>query len=133
MGIKIYRPTSPGRRGMSVSDFEEITRSTPERSLLRPVLKQAGRNNVVSVNLGSAAGLAVGDVLAIKQRGDVVPDREAKHRGEQFLATTRVPLIQLPSEPIGHLLVFRVFDNIAYGLIMASSRAVSVGDEVANP
>jgi ribosomal protein L2 len=37
MGIKVYRPTSPGRRGMSVSDFEEITRSTPERSLLRPV------------------------------------------------------------------------------------------------
>jgi hypothetical protein len=94
---------------------------------------QAGRNNVVSVNLGSAAGLAVGDVLAIKQRGDVVPDREAKLRGNEFLATTRVPLVQLPSEPIGHLLVFRVFDNIAYGLIMASSRAVSVGDEVANP
>jgi large subunit ribosomal protein L2 len=45
MGIKIYRPTSPGRRGMSVSDFEEITRSTPERSLLRPVQKQAGRNS----------------------------------------------------------------------------------------
>jgi large subunit ribosomal protein L2 len=45
MGIKIYRPTSPGRRGMSVSDFEEITRSKPERSLLRPVRKVAGRNN----------------------------------------------------------------------------------------
>jgi large subunit ribosomal protein L2 len=45
MGIKIYRPTSAGRRGMSVSDFEEITRSTPERSLLRPVQKMAGRNN----------------------------------------------------------------------------------------
>jgi large subunit ribosomal protein L2 len=45
MGIKIYRPTSPGRRGMSVSDFEEITRSKPERSLLRPVRKGSGRNN----------------------------------------------------------------------------------------
>jgi len=56
MGIKIYRPTSPGRRGMSVSDFEEITRSTPERSLLRPVQKQAGRNNVGRVTVRHRGG-----------------------------------------------------------------------------
>lgn len=43
--IKKYKPTSPGRRGMSVSTFEEITRSTPEKSLLRPLKKHAGRNN----------------------------------------------------------------------------------------
>jgi large subunit ribosomal protein L2 len=45
MPIRNYRPTSPGRRGMSVSTFEEITRSKPEKSLLRPLHKQAGRNN----------------------------------------------------------------------------------------
>lgn len=45
MAIKIYRPTSPGRRNMSVSTFEEITRSKPERSLLAPLRKKAGRNN----------------------------------------------------------------------------------------
>src|SRR5579884_2977758 len=45
MPIRQYRPTSPGRRGMSVSTFEEITRSRPERSLLAPVQKNAGRNN----------------------------------------------------------------------------------------
>ena len=56
MGIKIYRPTSPGRRGMSVSDFEEITRSTPERSLLRPVQKWAGRNNVGRVTVRHRGG-----------------------------------------------------------------------------
>jgi len=44
MGIKIYKPTSPGRRGMSVSTFEEITREKPERSLLQPLRKTAGRN-----------------------------------------------------------------------------------------
>lgn len=44
MPIKVYKPTSPGRRGMTVSTFEEITRSTPERSLLRPLKKHAGRN-----------------------------------------------------------------------------------------
>jgi large subunit ribosomal protein L2 len=44
MAIKVYKPTSPGRRGMSVSTFEEITRDRPERSLLRPLTKSAGRN-----------------------------------------------------------------------------------------
>src|ERR1700744_2132132 len=37
MGIRKYKPTTPGRRGASVSDFAEITRSTPEKSLIRPL------------------------------------------------------------------------------------------------
>lgn len=45
MAIKIYRPTSPGRRNMSVSAFDEITRTKPERSLLAPLRKRGGRNN----------------------------------------------------------------------------------------
>lgn len=45
MAIKIYRPTSAGRRNTSVSTFEEITRSKPERSLLAPLRRKAGRNN----------------------------------------------------------------------------------------
>jgi large subunit ribosomal protein L2 len=44
MPIKVYKPTSPGRRDMSVSTFEEITRARPEKSLLRPLKKHAGRN-----------------------------------------------------------------------------------------
>ena len=45
MAIKIYRPTSAGRRNMSVSTFDDITRSEPERSLLAPLRSKAGRNN----------------------------------------------------------------------------------------
>jgi large subunit ribosomal protein L2 len=44
MPIKSYKPTSPGRRGMSVSTFEEITKTEPEKSLLAPLRKKAGRN-----------------------------------------------------------------------------------------
>ena len=44
MPVKTYRPTSPGRRGMSAPTFEEITKTEPERSLLRPIKKSAGRN-----------------------------------------------------------------------------------------
>lgn len=45
MAIKKYKPTSPGRRGMSVSSFEEITTDTPEKSLLEPLVSTGGRNN----------------------------------------------------------------------------------------
>lgn len=44
MAIKTYKPTSPGRRGMTGSMFEEITTTEPERSLLAPLRKKAGRN-----------------------------------------------------------------------------------------
>jgi len=44
MGIKVYKPTSAGRRNSSVSDFAEITKDTPEKSLLRVIRKTGARN-----------------------------------------------------------------------------------------
>ena len=44
MGIRKYKPTTPGRRGSSVADFVEVTRSEPEKSLVRPLPKKGGRN-----------------------------------------------------------------------------------------
>jgi large subunit ribosomal protein L2 len=44
MGIRKYKPTTPGRRGASVADFVEITRDTPEKSLVRPLHSKGGRN-----------------------------------------------------------------------------------------
>lgn len=45
MAIRKINPTSPGQRGMTKSDYQEITTSTPEKSLLKPLRKKAGRNN----------------------------------------------------------------------------------------
>jgi large subunit ribosomal protein L2 len=45
MGLKKYKPTTPSRRHMVTSSFEEITKSTPERSLLRPKKSTGGRNS----------------------------------------------------------------------------------------
>ena len=45
MPVKKFKPTTPGRRGMTVASFVEITKSTPEESLLRPLHKKGGRNN----------------------------------------------------------------------------------------
>ncbi|MBN2238567.1 MAG: 50S ribosomal protein L2 [Dehalococcoidales bacterium] len=45
MAIKVFKPTSAGRRGATGATFDEITRTRPEKSLMKPLKKQAGRNN----------------------------------------------------------------------------------------
>jgi large subunit ribosomal protein L2 len=45
MALKKYKPTSPGRRFMTVSTFEEVTKTTPEKSLTEPLKRKGGRNN----------------------------------------------------------------------------------------
>lgn len=45
MAIRKINPTSPGQRGMTKSDYQEITTDSPEKSLLKPIKKKAGRNN----------------------------------------------------------------------------------------
>jgi large subunit ribosomal protein L2 len=56
MAIKIYKPTSPGRRGMTGYTFDEITRSEPERSLTRPGRAITGRNNAGRVTVRHRGG-----------------------------------------------------------------------------
>ncbi|MCA1218438.1 50S ribosomal protein L2 [Streptomyces sp. 8L] len=56
MGIRKYKPTTPGRRGSSVADFVEITRSTPEKSLVRPLHSKGGRNNAGRVTVRHQGG-----------------------------------------------------------------------------
>src|SRR5690554_1614711 len=45
MAIKKYKPTTPGRRGMTVYTFEEVTKAKPEKGLTRPLPASGGRNN----------------------------------------------------------------------------------------
>lgn len=56
MSVKKYKPTSPGRRGMSCSSFEEITCSSPEKSLLRPLKRGSGRNNLGRITVRHQGG-----------------------------------------------------------------------------
>ena len=56
MGVKKYRPTTPGRRFMTTPDFKEITKSTPERSLLEPLSKSGGRNNTGRITVRHRGG-----------------------------------------------------------------------------
>lgn len=56
MGIKQYKPTSPGRRGASGYTFGEITKKRPEKSLLAPLAKKAGRNNQGRISVRHRGG-----------------------------------------------------------------------------
>ena len=56
MALKIYRPTSPGRRGMSSYTFEEITKTKPEKSLLLSRKKKAGRSNQGKITVRHRGG-----------------------------------------------------------------------------
>jgi large subunit ribosomal protein L2 len=56
MPVKVYKPTSPGRRGMTGNSFEEITKATPEKSLLREKRGKSGRNNQGRVTVRHRGG-----------------------------------------------------------------------------
>ena len=56
MGIRKLKPTSPGRRFQTVSDFAEVTKKDPERSLLAPIRKTGGRNNLGRVTSAHRGG-----------------------------------------------------------------------------
>jgi large subunit ribosomal protein L2 len=79
MPIKKYKPTSPARRNMSVSTFEEITTSTPEKSLLTPLSKKAGRNNQGKITTRHQGGGHKRQyrIIDFKRNKDGIPGRVA--------------------------------------------------------
>ena len=56
MANRVYKPTTPGRRNMSVQSFEEITKRTPEKSLLTVLKSKAGRNNLGRITVRHQGG-----------------------------------------------------------------------------
>ncbi len=56
MAIKKYKPTTPGRRGMTVTDYSGLSKVAPERSLLEPMKKSAGRNNTGRITVRHHGG-----------------------------------------------------------------------------
>jgi large subunit ribosomal protein L2 len=56
MAIKSYKPTTPGRRGMTVVDYSELTKKSPEKNLLLPRKQQSGRNNQGRVTVRHRGG-----------------------------------------------------------------------------
>lgn len=90
-------------------------------------VSQIGQYMVVVLNRGARDGLAPGNVLTVFQGGDVIEDRfgdGAMFRGEK---------VKLPDEAAGTVMVFKVYDGIAYALVMEATSAIHVLDAVRNP
>ena len=79
MAVKSFKPTSPGRRQMTVHTFEEITATKPEKSLLQPVKKKAGRNahGCITVRHQGGGHKRQYRVIDFKRNKDNIPARVA--------------------------------------------------------
>ena len=79
MGIKKYKPTSPGLRGMTVSTFEEITTTSPEKSLTTSLKKNSGRNNrgCITVRHKGGAQRRKYRIIDFKRNKDNIPAKVA--------------------------------------------------------
>jgi large subunit ribosomal protein L2 len=79
MAVKSFKPTSPGRRQMTVSAFDEITASKPEKSLLAPMKKKAGRNahGCITVRHHGGGHKRQYRVIDFKRTKDNIPARVA--------------------------------------------------------
>ena len=83
----------------------------------------AGQNQIVSLNRGSRDGIERGTVLALWHEGAVTHDKSVDHGA----------LMKLPDERIGIVFVFRVFDRMAYGLVLDTTQPSLPGDRVTQP
>ncbi len=75
MGVRQFKPTSPGRRFMTISDFDEVTTDKPEKSLLAPVKRHGGRNNTGRITTRHQGGghKRRYRIIDFKRRKDGVP------------------------------------------------------------
>jgi hypothetical protein len=85
-------------------------------------VNQAGQHQIVTINRGKGHGLDVGTVLDLSRFGRTILDR-----------TDEKKAVKLPDQQYGNLFVFRVFNNISYGLVMQVTNTVQVGDTAKSP
>jgi hypothetical protein len=86
----------------------------------------------VVINRGAGDGLAPGNVLAVFQAGDVIPD--TANRGFlNSMSRLAAPKVRLPEERTGTFMVFKTFDHLSYGLVVEATNVIRVADRVENP
>lgn len=110
-------------------DFDNFVPRAPEGQVNGQIVSvygealYAGQNQIVSLNRGARHGLERGHVLALWRAGSSLIDRTDPAK----------PTLRLPDERSGNLLVFRVFDNMSYALILSVQEPVKRGDRFSQP
>jgi hypothetical protein len=95
----------------------------------------AGSNMVVSLNKGRANGIEIGHVLALWRVGEKIKDPYSKKPATKFLDKFKDlrEVVQIPDERYGQVVVFRVFENVSYALIVGTDMPVKIGDRLSKP
>jgi len=96
-------------------------------------VSQAGQNQIVAINRGRNEGLNLGTVLELYRYGSTVVDRTDKKSFWSMGPLFGQKTVKLPDMQYGSLFIFRVFDKIAYGLVMQVTEPVQVGDVARSP
>ena len=86
-------------------------------------VENAGQNQIVAINKGMVDGMERGHVLRVLTNGEFVRDR----------TDSSSPLMKLPNEIKGDLMLFSIFDRVSYGLILEITEPVTVGDFAIDP
>jgi large subunit ribosomal protein L2 len=114
--MKKYKPTSPGRRDMSVADMSELTKKAPEASLLRPLKKSGGRNNRGKITMRRRGGGAKRKYRLIDFKRD------------KFDVPARVAAIEYDPNRTARIALLHYLDGEKRYIIAAQH--LNVGDEV---
>jgi hypothetical protein len=106
--------------------------SVPENSRIAAVtdgLHSAGPHQVVALSIGSAEGVKNGTTFGLWHEGAVRQDRVAFRN----VISAKQNAMKMPDEFVGHVMVFRTFDRVSYGLVMDAIKPVRVGDLLKHP
>ena len=119
MGIRRFRPITPGRRFMAISDFSDITKSKPEKSLVEPIKKKAGRNNTGKMTIRNRGGgnKRMYRIIDFKRNKDTVAATVAAIEYDPN-RTPRIALLQYEDGTKTYILApvgIKVGDDIASG------------------
>lgn len=94
-------------------------------------LVESGRDAVLTLDVGARDGIEIGHVLALYHQPPSVDHPDQKTGFFSFMADKK--MLPLPSERIGLVFVFRVFDRVSYALVLNSTKQVELGDWVRKP
>jgi hypothetical protein len=96
---------------------------------LADAMAAAGPHQVIMLSVGSHDGIDNGTTFTIMQPGETIHDDVASNSMNRSFGET----VKLPDEYIGHVMVFRTFDRVSYGLVMDGLRPVSIGARLTAP